>query len=849
MQEPIRRDANDPDVLRATAGLARYLRELVLTARRPVRDCERYDTQVWLADLPEGVQRPAATADGVLLTLDHVPHAAPPALPGVLKGWIDHEASLDPAGPDPPLAEQGPGEVWGTDEDGSPALAPGTVPRQQAADVLRAYTTWLPGWRRWAQEERAARPRRELYERLAGIARRLAQQDDTFELVLGVGLLAWETPEGDRVFRHLITTRAGIVIDRDTARLTVSLMPEASARLEDRDFLDERDGYVRERVIRVQEQLAAAVPHPLSEEMGKLLARWQSFAMDRPVRYEPAWERPATVDDTPRLVSAPALLLRERDRNAWVEYYDRIAASLTGPDAASPLGLAQLLFPLEEDERLAWATSRSSTTDKLLGEEPLFPRETNREQRAVLERLQHDTAVVVQGPPGTGKTHTIANLISALLAIGQRVLVTSQKDQALKVLREKLPEPVRDLCVLLTDIRRGGSDELERSVRNLSDRTATSDVDRIRGKIEDFEQQRDELRGRIARATEDLRKLRESETYHHLEGAVSPGYHGTLADIAEAVMAAYPRHGWMPAMPEQASPSPPLSVADALRLRSLLATATATRLARRHQRLPKVSDLPSAEEVAAEVDQIERADHQMQDHQDPLVRTLGQVEPRTFAQIEAHLEHAANALHQLGLSVTTTDWNPADWRSRALTDQLTRRNKTLWEHLAASTDQVRAVAEEAIRREGLHQVEIPDLSPSELPAALTAAQRLWAHLAAGNKLRQRLQSPQQRAATWLLGACTIDGHPPETAGDLRVIVERLKAEKAVAEATHGWAQVGASNTPGAPVTLAIRLSQLADQVADLQHIAAFGAARDAVDALLVQQGVRLPLTTAQAWEA
>jgi hypothetical protein len=230
MQERVRRDAHDPDVVRATAGLVAYLRELVLTARRPIRDCAQYETQVWLADLPEGVELPSATPDGVLLALDHIPHTAPPALPEVLRGWVDHEASLDPAGSDPPLAEQGPGQIWATDEDGNPALVPGTVHRQQAADVLRAYTTWLPRWRRWAQEERAARPRRELYERLAGVARRLAQQDDTFELVLGVGLLAWETPESDRLFRHLITTRAGIVIDRHTARLTVALTPEASLR-------------------------------------------------------------------------------------------------------------------------------------------------------------------------------------------------------------------------------------------------------------------------------------------------------------------------------------------------------------------------------------------------------------------------------------------------------------------------------------------------------------------------------------------------------------------------------------------------------------------------------------------
>jgi very-short-patch-repair endonuclease len=846
MREPSSRDARDPDVVRATAGLAAYLRELVLSARRPILDCARYETQVWLADLPDGMERPSATADGVLLALDHVPPVAPPALPGVLKGWVDPGASLDPTGPDPPLAEEGPGEVWANDERGHTALVPGTVRRQEAADVLRAYTTWLLHWRRWAEEERTARPRRELYDQLAPIARRLAQQEDAFELVLGVGLVAWETPESDRVFRHLITTRVGIVIDRDTARLTVGLTPEAPARLEDRDFLDEHDGYVRERIIPVQEQLAADAPHPLSEEMGTLLGRWQSLGMDRPVRYEPAWERPATIEGTPQLVFAPALLLRERDRNAWVEYYEQIAASLAGPDAAAPLGLAQLLFPLEEHERLTWTTRRSSTTDRLLGEEPLFPLETNPEQRAVLDRLQLDTAVVVQGPPGTGKTHTIANLISALLAIGQRVLVTSQKDQALRVLRDKLPEPVRDLCLLLTDVRRGGSDELERSVSNLSDRTVTSNVEQIRRKIERLEQRRNELRGQCAQVTEDLRKLREAETYQHRDGEVAAGYEGALADIVEAVMATRPRHGWMPSIPEQTPAAPPLSVAEALQLRSLLATATAIRMARRHQRLPSAQDLPSVENVAAAVASIKRADQQMEDHADPLVHTLGQVDPQTFAAIEEQLEKAATALHQLGLPARATDWDPADWRSRALTDQLARRNRGLWNHLAASTEQARNYAEASITRQGLHQVQIPDLPPAQLPRALTEAQKAWVDLEGGSKLLRWLPSQARRAAAWLFTSCTVDGHPPQTASDVRTIVERLKAETAVAEAEHEWAQIGATNAPGA---LAVRLSRLADRVADLKHVAAYGAARDAVDTLLVQQGVRIPVSTAHTWDA
>ncbi|MFK0180530.1 AAA domain-containing protein [Streptomyces xanthochromogenes] len=93
--------------------------------------------------------------------------------------------------------------------------------------------------------------------------------------------------------------------------------------------------------------------------------------------------------------------------------------------------------------------------------------------------------MVVQGPPGTGKTHTIANLVSALLAEGQRVLVTSARDQPLTVLRDKLPKAVRDLCVLLVSSTRqeGGPSELERTVTALTEQVASTDAETLQGEI------------------------------------------------------------------------------------------------------------------------------------------------------------------------------------------------------------------------------------------------------------------------------------------------------------------------------------------------------------------------------
>ena len=151
------------------------------------------------------------------------------------------------------------------------------------------------------------------------------------------------------------------------------------------------------------------------------------------------------------------------------EAYRRIAAALAEPDVTCPIGLAQLVVNTDRAQREQWLAAQGAARGEVLGDDPLFPvRPVNTEQARVMELLRTETGVVVQGPPGTGKTHTIANLVSALLARRQRVLVTSQKDQALRVLRTKIPQELRNLCVLLVGGSKDAAVELEKGLDALS---------------------------------------------------------------------------------------------------------------------------------------------------------------------------------------------------------------------------------------------------------------------------------------------------------------------------------------------------------------------------------------------
>ena len=93
-----------------------------------------------------------------------------------------------------------------------------------------------------------------------------------------------------------------------------------------------------------------------------------------------------------------------------------------------------------------------------------FPKAFNDDQVEIIRRLEKADGVVVQGPPGTGKTHTIANIICHMLATGRRVLVVSHGETALRVIRDQLPDGVRDLTISVATSDREGLKQVEKAI-------------------------------------------------------------------------------------------------------------------------------------------------------------------------------------------------------------------------------------------------------------------------------------------------------------------------------------------------------------------------------------------------
>ncbi|MFE4688150.1 AAA domain-containing protein [Streptomyces sp. NPDC056721] len=845
MMNALRRHAADPDVITQTSGLVNFLQEMVRSSHQRQRD-DRARERLWLADLPQQVRKPGAREDGVLLQLEHVPQEPPPDLPELLEGWVDPLACLNPEAGDPPLADEGParhrlpalaGTVW--EGDGT------TIARDEAAEVLRAYGPWLDRWRAWAEREVREQPLRALYDQVYAWHQRLALEDDRVELVLAVGLLTWDKPGQEAVHRHLLVRRVETSVHRRTAEVTVRLSAEGALRLEDQDFLDTGDGWMRERAVALGEEIASGAVHPLDPDALELLSQWQDQAYEQRIAFSARWQPPAAPEPASRLTYAPALVMRPRNLNALLRLYGKIADTIASEEHA-PLGLAQMvLSDLSVQERAAWDGAGLEHAP-LFHDDPLFPGKTNEQQRRVLRRLQKDTGVVVQGPPGTGKTHTIANLVSALLAEGQRVLVTSARDQPLTVLRDKLPKAVRDLCVLLVSSTRqeGGTSELERTVTALTEQVASTDAETLQDEIRRLTQRRLDIRGRIGTLTDQLLSVREDEYRHQ---AVAPGYDGTLAKIVQKVQDLRKDLGWVGALAEEAAQQPPLSGEQAQELLVLLREGAGE--PRRGGALPALGELPPPD-LVEETFTASRLTSQGLDEQTLQLRDrLASLDRTLTDQISHRLEEAATALHHLGLSSDATRWEDGLWVTHALKQRLARADGPLWEQVEDTTEHIDQ-ARHALNSVGLRHICLPeDLDAQQAGRMVTTGQALLDHLTSQGRhqVRERLlllASRAQKDASDILTRCTIDGQAPRTSTDLEHVLARLRAHIALDAVAVRWRHAGAPVPEG---DLEVRLAELAHRQAQLHHIASFAQAREAIDALLVAQRVRLALTTGQAW--
>lgn len=179
----------------------------------------------------------------------------------------------------------------------------------------------------------------------------------------------------------------------------------------------------------------------------------------------------------------------------------------------------------------------------------LLSKEANREQLEIAERIEHYNAVLVQGPPGTGKTHTIANLLGHFLAQGKSVLVTSHTKKALAVLKEKLPDEIKDLCVSVLD---DTSLDMVRSIDGISEYMSRHTANELKRQVETDSRHRAAIMQQLA----EVRKKIYTIKYKEFEPIVYNGDSYSPAKAAAFVNANAAELSYIPGKVKLSHPLP-----------------------------------------------------------------------------------------------------------------------------------------------------------------------------------------------------------------------------------------------------------------------------------------------------
>jgi hypothetical protein len=186
----------------------------------------------------------------------------------------------------------------------------------------RDAVSWTVEWNRWAQADRLLTPHREWYEFLGKFQRRIDLQADEYEVVLGIGMMS--VLSNNFITRHpLMTLGLGIQSDPIDGEIKVLLQPELKPRLTDRRLLEGYDFFDSKRQGDWYKKVREWEPAPLAVEAAELLREWLS-GISRAFEFDDSWAPSPRVDDSLRLVWAPCLILRQRDRSNLVEYFERM---------------------------------------------------------------------------------------------------------------------------------------------------------------------------------------------------------------------------------------------------------------------------------------------------------------------------------------------------------------------------------------------------------------------------------------------------------------------------------------------------------------------------------------------
>ncbi|NTU49950.1 MAG: AAA family ATPase, partial [Desulfobulbaceae bacterium] len=752
------------------ARLVDYLLRLATLRTKLIRDVAEYERVLWISNVPHEREcftqawgRDEEHEQDEWLEVQNRREPEFPTVPAQCKDWVSFSSLRNKSGlPEllPEITRQIPNPDW-IDESDQPETIPYTERLEERPEIQRVWDRYVEDkWLPWTEEHNLWEEVHKVYSALFAIHQEQLRFGEEYELVLGLGLLVWQTPTGQRVRRHLIVADAILEFEARLGKFTVRPHTEGAKLRPELDMLDieEQPAHAKETA---KAALGAAEDDPWEKGCIEGVLQALVHSIDSQGDYDDSVEAKKNRASVKPIVEyAPALILRKRSAKGLTETLKRIKERIEhGEDIPGEFADLAEIGPKDGREPSDDPEEGSAAFDG----EIFFPKPSNDEQRRIVDKMRAASGVLVQGPPGTGKSHTIANLICHLLATGQRTLITAKTPRALQVLEGLVPDELRPLCINLLGSGLEERRSLESSVGGILRKNEEWNDDRAKRERTELEERLRKLREEKAKVNRQLRDIRESET--HTQSIAEGAYRGTAARIAEAVNRDRADYRWF----TDSVPLDKTCQIDIIDLRNVL---VALRLFTPEKRwelgLAWPEAMPSSERFANlvknERNAIEEEQKAAHDADERLADLLAENNPLTIEKIRDALSTFRDTQSRLRVA-------PHSWMNDALRDVL-GNNSFLWHELLRVTRDVIASIEELVTTADETRIELSDTI--DIKSLHEDARKLKEHMESGGKLGCRFHRPKLvKELLYVIKDVKISGRPCSTVEHFSTLADAL----------------------------------------------------------------------------
>ncbi|PGK52162.1 hypothetical protein CN918_30690 [Priestia megaterium] len=470
-----------------TRSIYQYLSALHGLQYKPVTDISQYDHVHFFNDWPNHSfirQFHHAYQPQNWLEVEKVEitnqDRTPPPLPRELQPWLAFDPSDIFISKDKCVVHrtlQGPNE---------------TINFEDESERVDSFARWIQEWNNWRENLVQKKEASDLYGKLFNLLQEIDRNASEMECCIGLGVFTWQI-ENETVRHPLFTVKADLTFDKKTSRILLSPIPDSLA------YEQEVVSRLPLANITTYGQLIEEVKglDVLEHDYEDFIKRWSQIISTIHHQGVLETETPIKVRHTPVFYPHRSLFVRNQKNRVLKIELDAINEGLEKKTLEAPKPV------------LALTESHIQESDiwHYMLEDIYFPLPSNEEQKEIVRKLAYHYGVTVQGPPGTGKTLTISNLVSHLLAHGKKVLITSQTDKALTVLKDKLPKDIQDLCVPVLGSGRDSMQLIENSINTISIKVASENVEGLSAKVTSLRIDLQENKKEEARLRQQIQKM------------------------------------------------------------------------------------------------------------------------------------------------------------------------------------------------------------------------------------------------------------------------------------------------------------------------------------------------------